>query len=140
MVKLNSQKLSSKGDTIVEVLIAIAIVSVVLAGAFAATRRSANATRTAQEQGEALKLAESQVELIKGAASSGNPNVISTNDFCIIAATASLSPTNNCVTNNGIDYTTVVTHVAGTKDFVTKVTWDGLSGVTNSVELDYRAQ
>lgn len=137
MVRSKSKRLNVRGDTIVEVLIAIAVVSVVLAGAFAATRRSVNATRTAQEQGEALKLAESQVELIKGAVSSGAPNILDSNNNCINGA-GGLSP--SCVTTNGIDYTTTVEHIGGSKDFVTKVTWDGLSGGTNSVELDYRAQ
>lgn len=123
----------SSGDTIVEVLVAIAIVGAVLAGAYTSTRRSANATRTAQEQGEALKLAESQVEQIKIAIDANTPNVTGAGNFCITGATLAAS----CVTGTGVVYTTVVTHSAGSRDFVVNVTWPGLSGITNNVELDY---
>ena len=46
---------SSRGDTIVEVLLAIAITSVVLAGAYVAVSGSMKASRAAQERGEAVK-------------------------------------------------------------------------------------
>lgn len=126
----------NRGDTIVEVLIAIAIVGAVLAGAYTSTRQSANATRTAQEQGEALKLAESQVEQIKIAADTGNPNVTAAGNFCLNAGTLQAS----CTTGIGVVYTTLVTHTAGSRDFVVNVTWPGLSGGTNNVELDYTAK
>lgn len=137
MVKIRfSKQLSTRGDTIVEVLIAIAVVSVVLAGAFASVRNSVNATRTAQEQGEALKLAESQVEQIKAAISAGTPDVVAASDFCINGGVL----TAGCVNTNGIDYTTVVTHTAGSNEFVVRVNWNSLSGGINNVELDYRSQ
>lgn len=137
MVKTRfAKQLNTRGDTIVEVMIAIAIVSVVLAGGFASTRNSVNATRTAQEQGEALKLAESQVEQIKASVSAGTPDVIGASDFCINGGVLTAS----CLTTNGIDYTTVVTHTAGSNEFVVRVNWDSLTGGTNNVELDYRSQ
>lgn len=55
----------SAGDTIVEVLLAIAITSIVLAGAYVAVDRSMRATRSAQERGEAVKVAEAQIERLK---------------------------------------------------------------------------
>lgn len=58
-------KLDSAGDTIVEVLLAIAIVSVTLGAAYVAANRSLRATRLSQERGEALKYAESQVEMLR---------------------------------------------------------------------------
>lgn len=119
-----------------EVLIAIAVVSLVLGGAFASTRKSSSATRTAQERGVALKLAETQVELIKAANSSGTPDVITGGTFCI----ASGDRTGSCVNTIGIDYTTVVTHAAGSKDYAVSVTWDGLTGATNKVDMVYIAR
>ena len=56
------------GDTIVEVLIAMTIVSLVLAGAYASSNRNIRSTLDAQEHGQALKLAESQVEYLRSAA------------------------------------------------------------------------
>ncbi len=58
-------KLPSKGDTIVEVLIAIAIVSLVLSGAYASANRSLYGNRQAQERSEATKHVATQLERIK---------------------------------------------------------------------------
>ena len=54
-----------RGDTIVEVLISILIVSVVLSGAYVTVSKSSVGVRNSQEHGEALKLAEGQVEEIR---------------------------------------------------------------------------
>lgn len=77
-----------RGDTLVEVLIAIAVVSLILGGAYVTTNRSLQATRAAQERSIALKLAESQIERIKGLAAS-DPDVLfgAPSPFCISAAT-----------------------------------------------------
>lgn len=53
------------GDTIVEVLICMAIVSAGLSAAYAISRNSLSRVREAQEHGEALKLAEQQIERLK---------------------------------------------------------------------------
>lgn len=59
------KRLSQTGDTIVEVLICIAVVSVVLGGAFVTTRQSQIGVRNSQEHAEALKLIESQIEQLR---------------------------------------------------------------------------
>lgn len=56
--------LGTAGDTIVEVLIAIAIVSLTLTSAYALTRRNTMASQQTQEQSTALKLVERQTELL----------------------------------------------------------------------------
>jgi len=84
--KLNWQR----GDTIVEVLISIAVVSLVLGGAYVMTSRSLNATRSALERATGLKLAESQLERIKGLAASSPTSLFGGSapaTFCISAAT-----------------------------------------------------
>lgn len=58
------------GDTIVEVLIAILLVAVILGGAYATANQSLLATRESQERGEALTLAEGQLEGLRGLAQS----------------------------------------------------------------------
>ncbi len=55
-----------RGDTIVEVLISIAVVSLILGGAYVTTNRSLQNTRASEERGNALKLVESQIEQLKG--------------------------------------------------------------------------
>lgn len=137
MIKLFPRIASNRGDTIVEVLIAIAVVSLVLAGAFVSSNRSLKATRTAQERGEALKLAESQVEQIKLAADNKTLDVFGVSNFCIGASPYTSPP---CTSSAGVAYKTTVIHTSGSHDFVVQVTWDALAGGTNNVELDYRAQ
>lgn len=57
-------RLNSSGDTIVEVLLAVAIVSFVIASASAISGSATNTLRDSHERGEALKLAETQLEQI----------------------------------------------------------------------------
>lgn len=58
--------LNDAGDTIIEVLVCIAVVSTVLGGAFVTIRQSQVGVRNSQEHAEALKLVESQLEQIRG--------------------------------------------------------------------------
>jgi type II secretory pathway pseudopilin PulG len=58
--------LNNAGDTIIEVLVCIAVVSTVLGGAFVTTRNSQVGVRNSQEHAEALKLIESQLEQLRG--------------------------------------------------------------------------
>lgn len=79
-----------RGDTIVEVLIAIAVVSMILGGAYVTANRSLIATRAAEEKGSALKLAESQVEQLKGLAKSDPDSIFGAGTplpFCISSDT-----------------------------------------------------
>lgn len=71
------RRLSQGGDTIVEVLLAMAIVSLVLGAAFASTNQSLARARNSQERGEVLKLLEGQIELIKAA------DIAAVNNVCL---------------------------------------------------------
>jgi type II secretory pathway pseudopilin PulG len=66
---------NSRGDTIIEVLIAIAVVSSVLSISFAIANRSTLAGRQAYERSEAIKVAESQIELVKAFVSTQTGNL-----------------------------------------------------------------
>jgi len=59
------RKLGQRGDTIVEVLICIAIISLILSGAYVTAHRSSIGVRNSQEHAEALKLVESQLEQVR---------------------------------------------------------------------------
>ncbi len=65
--RLERQK--QRGDTIVEVLISLAIISVVLAAGYALASHSLNSSTRAQQRSEALAYAQGQVEFIKNACS-----------------------------------------------------------------------
>lgn len=58
-------KHNQRGDTIVEVIISIAIVGLVLTTAYAITNRNNRSLQDAQERGQALKLVETQIEMIR---------------------------------------------------------------------------
>lgn len=61
-MRLNKQQ---RGDTILEVLIAVAVLSLVLTISFALSNRNTQGNRQAQERGEATKYTETQMELLK---------------------------------------------------------------------------
>jgi prepilin-type N-terminal cleavage/methylation domain-containing protein len=65
---IKPQNLHQRGDTLVEVLVCIAILSLILGGAFILTNRSLQSTRSAQERVNAVKLVEAQLERIKNLA------------------------------------------------------------------------
>ncbi len=58
------RKLSSQGDTIVEVMIALTVLMVVLGGGYSIATRSLNGVQIAKERSEATKIAEGQLEAI----------------------------------------------------------------------------
>lgn len=75
-----------RGDTIVEVLICVLIVSMILSGAYVTTQRSSTGIRNSQEHAEALKLIQSQLEQIKANASDETPEVftVTATTFCMV--------------------------------------------------------
>jgi len=137
------------GDTLVEVLIAMAVISLVLAGAYVTTNRSLLAARDAQERGNALKLVESQIEQLKGVVAN-DPDAIfvsAPSPFCIIntnAVTTSTDP--KCKVDGSGNPTTVepayelgIVRDAGTDTFTITNRWTSVRGdVTNQVQMKYR--
>jgi type II secretory pathway pseudopilin PulG len=83
-------KLTQRGDTIVEVLIAIAVVSSVLGMSYATMNRNLLTIRDNQERTEAVKLAQGQIESIKFAWNTNDPALIasvgSNEAFCMNGA------------------------------------------------------
>jgi len=65
---MNKRILNQTGDTIVEVLIATAVVGLMIVGAYVTSNNSLIATERAQERGEAVKIAESQAEMLSSMA------------------------------------------------------------------------
>jgi len=81
---MSINKSMQRGDTIVEVLISMAVVGIVLAGAFGSANRSLRGSQQAQERTEAVKYSESQMELLKSVAVSSPSAVFSQVDaFCL---------------------------------------------------------
>src|SRR6266511_6049436 len=81
--------LNQRGDTVVEVLMCIAVIGLILGGAFVLTNRSLQGPRAAQERLNGIKLVEAQFEQIKSLASSPTT-----------AAALFSAPASFCINNN----------------------------------------
>ena len=60
------KKLHSRGDTIIEVMIVVAIIGLAMSIAYATVSRSLQSARQAQENAEATSLAQAQIEQLRG--------------------------------------------------------------------------
>ncbi|MEO6513365.1 MAG: prepilin-type N-terminal cleavage/methylation domain-containing protein [Candidatus Saccharimonadales bacterium] len=140
-----------RGDTIVEVLIALAIISSVLAGAFFVTNRSAQNIRDTEEHTQALQLLQGQIEQIRTMASDPNatngqfPPQLCFDDKGVIQSASSANDFTTCTDNlngtSGVTYgfNTVKSNLPGNmRLFTSVVKWDGLHGQTNSETLLYK--
>lgn len=134
------KRLSQAGDTIVEVLICMAVISLVLGGAFVTTRKSQLGVRNSQEHAEALKLAESQIEQLRPDANEAE-QLSTPNPFCMYQGTPHVASnaqycqqdTNGNTGNQDSRYSLSigrVSSISGSYIFTIKVTW--LEVVNNS--------
>ncbi|HVC36672.1 MAG TPA: type II secretion system protein [Candidatus Dormibacteraeota bacterium] len=75
------------GDTIIEVLIVLAILGLSFGISYATANKGLLASRSAEEHSEALQLIDAQVELLRQASSNSATNVfLSGGSFCMISA------------------------------------------------------
>lgn len=140
---------AERGDTLVEVLIAIAVISLILGGAFVMTNRSLLGTRDAQERVNATKLVEGQIEQIKNLAATDSDVLFGAGvpaTYCITAAGAVVTSSNGaCTVDVGGQPTTAEPqfHLQVTRSgntFTILNTWTSVRGdVQNNVEMKYRA-
>lgn len=145
-------KLGSVGDTIVEVLLAIAIVSVVLGGAYASATRSTQGLRQSQERGEALKILEAQLEQLKNMRSAGLKPPADA-DFCVAPDPASgqvefvvvPSSPSDAVCKTGPDNRYALSlrqDVSNDLEYQANVLWDRVSGGVDQerISITYRVE
>ncbi len=148
-----SRKLGEGGDTIVEVLIAIAVVSMVLGGAYATTNRSLQASRSAQEQGVALRLVESQLEQLKALADTPGGLSSPPASFCVMSSGGPTTPVNTAGAGNPCSLNSQGTTATATDQPVYKMAiiesapdnfqvtsnWFDVSGKVNDfVQMNYK--
>ena len=133
------------GDTIVEVVIAITVVSSVLTGAFIVTNNSTKGVRDAEEHAQALQLVQGQVELLRAAAShsGGLPTDLSA-PFCLDVSGYYPTTNSHCTVNNiyllSIQSPTAAAVPNATTVFNLTTTWPSLKGGTAQVALAYKTQ
>jgi type II secretory pathway pseudopilin PulG len=147
-IKSTLQSLGQRGDTIVEVLMAIAVIGAVLGGAFVTTNKSLQATRDAQERGDATKLVESQIEQLKQLVAQDSSAIFGssapTSGFCVYQGATQLISSTKCdVDSTGAPSSTEpVYHLSiarSTNAFTITNTWAHVgSGTTNNVTMSYK--
>lgn len=132
------------GDTIVEVIIAVAVISAILAGAFMVTSRSTHAIRDSEEHAQALQFLQGQTELLRTAAgrSGGLPSNLTT-PFCLGSAAYYQPAGGNAHCLAGSLYSLSVSSPtsspgSGTTTFQLAASWPSLSGGTATVYLAYK--
>ena len=149
---------NTSGGTIIEVLIALTVVSSMLGGAYVLANRSLNNNRQSQERGEAIKIVESQIEQLKGAITSGDSDAFTTsNVFCMddsnnvtnanspaVSSVPSIdaddlgSYTDSCrIQNQSLPYYTSIQRTAANQfNFYTR--WEKLGSGRNEIKFIYR--
>jgi Tfp pilus assembly protein PilE len=140
---------NNKGDTIVEVMMAILILGAVIGGAFAVANKSQQGAQANHERYQAQLLANQQAELFRQSYSTyiatgtrTNYAAITNGPFCFtLSATQTTSCTNGIYTiaiqktpdaNAGIANNSIVK-----LNYTINVSWDGLNGNRQSLDLVY---
>jgi len=145
---MSIRRLKSSGDTIVEVLLAIAVLGAVLSAAYVSANRSQKNIRQAQERGEALQFVQAQLELIKDMATNDQQSGALFSEiqpFCIIDSsyTIVIPPAPGCSFGTDGRYgITVQRTVSGTGHlFTVTAVWDNVIGSgQDNITSSYRIQ
>jgi prepilin-type N-terminal cleavage/methylation domain-containing protein len=144
---LKSFKRNQRGDTLVEVLIAITVVSMVLVTAYATTTRNVTTMQDTQEHSEALQLAQTQIEYIHNTSAPNRPASGGCFDNTGTKATALSNP---CLVDASDSHTATQPQftiqdfsapdgATGLTNYTIQITWPALTkGVTNNVTLYYQ--
>ncbi len=131
---------NQRGDTIVEVLIATAIVSMVLTSAYAVTNRNVQIQQTIREQAQAQKLVSQQIESLRVDADIASvvlggcyiaPMEKASGEACKVAADGG-APSGGAVFKLAIDKDTTS---PGT--YIVSATWETLGGQESNIRVYY---
>lgn len=87
LFQINSQR----GDTIVEVLISTAVISLVLTGAYAISNRSVSTNRDTQEHSQAQQVVQRQIEELRAMAETVTPLPVFQDQGCVVPGGTSLT-------------------------------------------------
>ncbi len=134
--------MGQRGDTIVEVLIAIAVAGSILGTSYAIIGRNAKSYQQVSEHTEALKLAEGQLENIRKAAAGTDDSL---KDAIFLPASGSTFCTEVILDQVTVKSTpcstgryTITVNRSGSNTFETVVVWDGINGGDDKVSLNYK--
>ena len=140
--RTKTTKLNHRGDTIVEVLISIAVASLVLAGAYAISNRNVASTQDTQEHSQALLIAQRQIEGLRALAQDSSWSGLGGNS-CVIGATPALAPAGACnLKSDGSTgcsaqpcYRVTITSSSGI--YEVKVAWTSVLGGNSQITMVY---
>lgn len=123
------RRTDQRGDTIVEVLVALAVLGAVLGGAYVVVNRNVLSNQSSQERIQAVKIAESQFERLKIVAAN-NPSALSWTNFCVTQTNTRANTTQSeCLVNaNGVPTTAIPNYRIN----VQRVAWVSIPGPGNS--------
>lgn len=126
-----ARRLDHKGDTIVEVLIAVAVISVVLVTAYVITSRNTQSIQDTQERSEAQALVRAQIEALR------NNQGIATSGNCFEGTTETSVCNAFKRPGSGAIYTASV-QLFKEDSYVIKATWISANGKLSNVTMYYR--
>lgn len=147
---------NNRGDTIIEVLVVLAVLGLAVSIAYATANRSLLNARQAQENTEATEIAQSQLETIHSLSADPNSRIYSaglTTRFCFLTSsptTPSTAGCDNAFGNNNLysvyDYNcstdpgaSPCTAITASNTFIVQVIWPDVADQGNDkVTLTYR--
>ena len=156
MLKSRLQQRNQRGDTIVEVLVVLAVLGLAIGISFATANSSLLATKGAQENSQASELLQSQVEALRymvptADSTAPDPSVLQTDaPFCLVTSSLPYkvvsSPLDSVADEcqqGGPDPANPLYNVSiqfdGTSTYTLIATWDDISGQgKDSVTMVYR--
>lgn len=136
---MHLRPLCNRGDTIIEVLIAMTVASFILGGAYALTSHSLANSRQAQEHTEALQIANNKIEAIRSIHST-NPIAFETltqqTRSCIDDSGTVTLAAPGCPTEGTIQYEPLITYTGTSSTnvngyFTINVVWPSVTGRGN---------
>jgi prepilin-type N-terminal cleavage/methylation domain-containing protein len=142
------RQIGQRGDTIVEVMIVLAVLGMAISICYATATKSLSDARQAQENSEASSLVQSQVEALRvlapyGPSATADKNIFRAN-FCVINTAGVYSVVDstdvNCNNQGSVPYQLSVSYQADIDDtFIATATWPNVRGEGNdSVTTVYR--
>jgi prepilin-type N-terminal cleavage/methylation domain-containing protein len=148
--------LRQRGDTIVEVMIVLAVLGLAISISYATANRSLLNARQAQENSEATRLAQSQAELLRSQDGNDSIYVAGNNPYCMNGSSVAMISDETALDTTSypaacrsgdLPYYVYVQYAADPSNptpggtFTVHVLWDDILGQgQDSVTLTYRLQ
>lgn len=134
-----SRSLDSYGDTIVEVMIVLAVLGFAIGIAYATANRSSTAILAANQSSAASSILQSQIEKIRVNTSPTSSNFCFKEDSTVVQNNSDTDIVDGCKLGTNSRYSVNITKSAGSSPYTyhATATWIGPDGETYNARLDY---